>query len=77
MQSPITGSVGMLLGARWGFLLGLLASVPFWYSAILIYIWDRDMGFRRPTLGYWLLTWALWPAYGLLEGVYCFVRLLA
>ena len=30
----IAGSIGMLLGHRWGFLLALMASVPFWYSAI-------------------------------------------
>jgi hypothetical protein len=26
----IAGSIGMLLGERWGFLLALMASVPFW-----------------------------------------------
>ncbi len=30
----VRASVGMLLGERWGFLLGLVASVPFWYTAI-------------------------------------------
>ena len=42
----IAGSIGMLLGQRWGFLLALAASVPLCYSAILIFIWDRDLGFR-------------------------------
>lgn len=72
----IAGSVGMLLGERWGFLLALIASVPFWYTAILIFVWDRDLQFRKPTVTYWLLIWAIWPTFGLLEGVYCFDRLL-
>jgi len=72
----IAGSIGMLLGEQWGFLLALAASVPFWYSAILIFIWDRNMGFRRNTVGYWVVVWGMWPAFGVLEGVYCFARLL-
>ena len=47
----IAGSIGMLLGQQWGFLLALTASAPFWYSAILIFIWDRDLGFRAPARG--------------------------
>jgi hypothetical protein len=70
------GSVGMLLGQRWGFLLALIASVPFWYSAIPIFHWDRDLGFRRNTFFYWVVVWGLFPAFGVLEGVYCFIRLL-
>ena len=73
----IAGSVGMLLGARWGFLLALMASVPFWYSAIWIFIWDRDMGFRESTIRYWVFIFGIWPAFGILEGIYCLVRLLA
>ncbi len=72
----IAGSIGMLLGQRWGFLLALAASVPFWYTAIPIYIWDRDMGFRQPTFTYWVVVWGMWPAFGILEGAYCLVRLL-
>lgn len=72
----IAGSIGLLLGQRWGFLLALVASVPFWYSAILIYIWDRDMGFRENTFYYWVIVWGMFPAYGILEGVYTFIRLL-
>lgn len=72
----IAGSIGMLLGERWGFLLALMASVPFWYTAIPIYIWDRDMGFRKNTFTYWVIVWGMFPAYGILEGVYTFVRLL-
>ncbi len=72
----VAGSVGMLLGARWGFLLALVASVPFWYSAIPIFFWDRALGIRRPTLGYWVFTWGIFPAYGVVAGTYCFVRLL-
>jgi len=73
----IVGSVGMLLGARWGFLLALVASVPFWYSAIPIFVWDRDLGFRRPTFTYWVFIWGMFPAFGVAEGVYCFFRLAA
>jgi hypothetical protein len=69
------GSVGMLLGERWGFLLALAASVPFVYTAITIYVWDRDLGFRQNTFTYWVIIWGIWPAFGLLEGVYCFLRL--
>jgi hypothetical protein len=72
----IAGSIGMLLGERWGFLLALMASVPFWYTAVWIFIWDRDMGFRENTFTYWVFIWGMFPAYGILEGVYTFVRLL-
>jgi hypothetical protein len=72
----IGGSIGMLAGERWGFLLALVASVPFWYTAISFYFWDRDLGFRQPTAAYWIVTWAIWPTFGVIEGVYCFVRLL-
>ena len=72
----IAGSVGMLMGERWGFLLALAASVPFWYTAIQFYIWDRDLGFRQKSISYWVVIWGMWPAFGILEGVYCFVRLL-
>ena len=72
----IAGSVGMLLGERWGFLLALVASVPFWYTAILFFVWDRDLRFRKPTASYWIVVWGIWPVFGVLEGVYCFVRLL-
>lgn len=72
----IAGSIGMLLGERWGFLLALAASVPFWYTAIPIYIWDRDLRFRRNTFSYWVVVWGMWPAFGVVEGAYTFVRLL-
>ncbi len=72
----IAGSIGMLLGQPWGFLLALMASVPFWYTAIPIFIWDRDMGFRRNTVFYWVVVWGMFPAYGIVAGVYCFARLL-
>jgi hypothetical protein len=67
----------MLLGHRWGFLLALIASVPFWYTAVLIFIWDRDLAFRQPTVNYWVIIWGIWPVFGIIEGVYCFARLLA
>jgi hypothetical protein len=72
----IAGSVGMILGYRWGFLLALVASVPFWYTAIPIFIWDRDLGFRTSTFTYWVFVWAMWPVFGVAEGIYCFVRLM-
>ena len=52
----IAGSVGMLLGQQWGFLLALAASVPFSYAAIPIFVWDRDLGFRRKTFSYWVFV---------------------
>jgi hypothetical protein len=70
----ILGSAGMLLGQRWGFLLALIASVPFWYSAIPIFIWDRDMGYRKNTFFYWVFVWGMFPVFGLIEMVYCFAR---
>ncbi len=72
----IAASIGMLLGERWGFLLALVASVPFWYTAVGFFIWDRDLGFRMPTVNYWVVVWGMWPVYGILEGVYSFARLL-
>ena len=73
----ITGSIGMLQGHRWGFLLALIGSVPFCYTAITIFVWDRDMGFRQNTLVYWVFVWGMFPAFGVLEMVYCFARLVA
>lgn len=72
----IAGSIGMLLGERWGFLLALMASVPFWYTSVFFYLWDRDLGIRRNTVGYWVFTWGMWPLFGVVEGVYCLIRLL-
>jgi hypothetical protein len=72
----IAGSIGMILGFRWGFLLALVASVPFWYTAIPIFIWDRDLGFRKNTFTYWVIVWGMFPAFGIVEGIYCFVRLM-
>lgn len=71
----IVGSIGMLAGERWGFLLALMASVPLWYTAVYFYLWDRDLGYRQPTFTYWVITWAMWPVFGVVEGIYCFVRL--
>ena len=66
----------MVLGQRWGFLLALIASVPFWYTSIPMFIWDRDLGFRQPTVYYWVVVWGIFPTFGLVEGLYCFFRLL-
>jgi hypothetical protein len=73
----IVASIGMLLGQQWGFLLGLVASAPWWYAAITIFIWDRDMGFRKEGWTYWVIIWGMWPAFGVIQGLYCFFRLLA
>lgn len=70
----IAGSIGMLLGHRWGFLLALMGSVPFIYTAITLFIWDRDLEFRRSTFAYWVV-WGMFPAFGVLEALYCFGRL--
>jgi hypothetical protein len=72
----IAGSIGMLFGQRWGFLLALAASVPFWYTAITIFIWDRDLGFRQNSFSYWAITWGMWPVFGVFEGIYCYIRLI-
>jgi|GEM_PF-1090113 len=71
----IAGSVGMLMGQRWGFLLALAAAVPFIYTAISFFIWDRDLGFRESTFSYWVFIWGMWPAFGIAQGLYCFSRL--
>ena len=71
----LAGSIGMLLGQRWGFLLALMGSVPFIYTAISVFIWDRDMDFRRNTFEYWVVVWGVFPAFGILEAVYCLARL--
>lgn len=72
----IVGSIGMLMGERWGFLLALIASVPFWYTAIPMFVWDRDMGFSKNTFSYWFFVWGIFPLFGVVEMVYCFIRLL-
>ena len=73
----IAGSVGMLLGQQWGFLARPRRDpCRFATAQILIFIWDRDMGFRQNTFSYWVVVWGMWPAFGVLEGAYCFVRLL-
>lgn len=72
----IAGSVGMLLGQEWGFLLALAASVPYIYSAAPMFIWDRDLGFRGQGFTYWVVVWGMWPAFGLVQGVYVLGRLL-
>jgi hypothetical protein len=71
----IAGSIGMLVGQEWGFLLALAASVPYIYTAILFFIWDRDLGFRKNTFSYWIIVWAIWPVFGTVEAIYTFSRL--
>lgn len=71
----VAASIGMLLGEPWGFALALMASVPFWYTAVHFFIWDRDLEIRKPTASYWVVTWGMFPVYGVIEAVYAFVRL--
>lgn len=72
----IAASIGMMLGDRWGFLLALAASIVFVYTAIPYFVWDRDLGFRKPTVNYWVVVWGMWPLFGIVQGIYSFVRLL-
>jgi hypothetical protein len=72
----VAGSIGMLLGQEWGFLLALAASAPYVYTAIPIFVWDRDLGFRGSGFSYWVVIWGMWPAFGIVQGVYLFARLL-
>lgn len=73
----VAASVGMVLGQEWGYLLAIAASVPYVYSAVNIFIWDRDLGFRKPTVSYWVVIWGMWPVFGLVQGLYAMARLLA
>lgn len=73
----IVASIGMLLGQPWGFVVGLIASTPFWYSAINFFVWDRALGIQKPSATYWVLTWGMWPFFGVVEAIYCASRLLA
>ena len=72
----IVGSISMLSGERWGFLLALMASVPLWYTAVYFYLWDCDLCCRQPTFTYWVIIWGMWPVFGIVESVYCFTRLI-
>ena len=54
--------------------MALMGSVPFVYSAFLLFIWDRDLGYRKNNVAYWV-SWTVFPAFGVLELVYCFIRL--
>ena len=70
-------SYGMLRGRKWGFLMALAAAVPPFYSSVPIFIWDREkMGGRENTIEYWAFVWGQFPLLGLVEGIYCFLRLL-
>ena len=72
----IVASIGMLLGQEWGFALAIAASVPYVYTAVQFFIWDRALGIRQPTFYYWVVVWGMWPAFGLIQAAYGFVRLL-
>jgi hypothetical protein len=32
------------------------------------------MGFRQNTFFHWRVGWGIWPAFGVVETVYCFAR---
>ncbi len=73
----VVGSIGMLAGQTWGFAVALAASVPYLYTAIQCFIWDRDLGFREHTLYYWVVVWGIWPVFGLVQGAYVLWRFLS
>lgn len=73
----VAASIGMLLGQEWGFVLAVAAAVPYVYTSVNFYFWDRDLGFRQPTLYYWVVVWGMWPVFGVIQGVYAFGRLVA
>jgi hypothetical protein len=58
------GVVGGEFDPDGDFLLALAAFVPFWYTAITIFIWDRDLGFRQNTFTYRVVVWGIWPVFG-------------
>jgi len=72
----VAGSIGMLLGQEWGFLLALAASVPYVYAAVPMFVWDRDLGFRGSGFSYWFVIWGMWPLFGLVQGAYALAWLL-
>ena len=39
----VLASIGLLLGYEWGFLLALVASAPWVYTAVPIFIWDLSL----------------------------------
>ena len=71
----VAASAGMLLGQTWGFVLAVAASMPYIYTAFTTFVWDRDLGFRQPGLFYWVVIWAMWPAFGVVQGLYAASRL--
>lgn len=71
----VAGSIGMLLGQEWGFILAFAASVPYVYTAFSFFIWDRDLGFRQPTFNYWVIIWGMWPVFGAVQAIYTLTAL--
>ena len=71
----VAASVGMLLGQTWGFVLAVAASMPYIYTAFTVFVWDRDLGFRKPGPFYWVVIWGMWPAFGVVQGLYAAARL--
>ena len=72
----IAASIGMLAGQRWGFLLALAVSLTYIYTAIIYFVWDRDLAFRQNTFYYWVVVWGIWPTFGAVQGVYTLTQLL-
>ena len=65
----------MLAGQRWGFMLALASSLPYIYTGVIFFIWDRDLRFREPTFNYWVVVWGMWPVFGAIQLTYCLARL--
>ncbi len=40
----------------------------------LFFVWDREMGFRKNTFSYWVFVWGMFPAFGVVEMVFCYYR---
>ena len=72
----LAASVGMMLGENWGFLLAIAASTPFWYTAIQFFVWDRALGIAEPTFSYWVIKWAMFPVFGIIQLAYAVSRML-
>ena len=71
----LIASVGMLMGHELGFVFAVAASVPYIYTAIQFFIWDRDLGYRQNTIYYWVVIWGMWPVFGAIQGTYALARL--
>ncbi|MDC1142132.1 hypothetical protein OAU50_03500 [Planctomycetota bacterium] len=67
--------IGILACERWGYVFAMGSAVPFIYTGITLFVWDREMGIRESTTSYWAL-WAVFPVFGAIQFLYCSWRLL-